>query len=338
MDDRDADVGGAEPPAPARSKPPPTGRWWHRFVLAPTLLLVAVALGLLPFVVASLIDEFRGGQNVLYDLRDGQPISAREEVDPGGAEFLNVAAVDLDEAAGRYSGGLPGTGPRPLPAEADDLFALDEDVSQRRGIFALRHDHRPRGGKSPTARTLRYRYAAARPATRSMTTGCALVSTCRHRSRSRGWPPPERTRPAGSVLGTFQSQLSDWRWTLPVVVAATPSADASDTPNLVLDLEFTRPAYLPVLAGLLVLFVAMSSDLALLTQPIDGLMLGVGGLILAIWEFALCSGPSWLEAITAVDLALSGVIADTAHRRRGARCPPPAPPRWDPPAPLRQRR
>jgi hypothetical protein len=39
----------------------PPARRWHRFVLAPTLLLVAAALGLLPFVVASMVAELRGG-------------------------------------------------------------------------------------------------------------------------------------------------------------------------------------------------------------------------------------------------------------------------------------
>jgi len=118
----------------------------------------------------------------------------------------------------------------------------------------------------------------------------------------------------------------------PVVVAAGQSTNAADVPRLVLDLEFTRPAYLPVLAALLVLFVATSSALALLTQPIDGLMLGVGGLILAIWGVRSVLVPSWLEAITAVDLALSGVIlllligvavraALHLHRRAGLHLP-----------------
>ena len=118
----------------------------------------------------------------------------------------------------------------------------------------------------------------------------------------------------------------------PVVVAAQPRADAADTPHLVYDLEFRRPAYLPVLAGLLVVFVAISSALALLTQPVDGLMLGVGGLILAIWGVRSVLVPSSLDAVTAVDLALSGVIlllligvavraALHLHRRAGLHLP-----------------
>src|SRR5436305_1265732 len=59
---------------------PGSEKRWERFVLAPTLLLVAVALGLLPFVVSSMVAELRGGQVVLYDLRDGQPIGTNEVV------------------------------------------------------------------------------------------------------------------------------------------------------------------------------------------------------------------------------------------------------------------
>lgn len=46
----------------------------------------------------------------------------------------------------------------------------------------------------------------------------------------------------------------------------------------------------------------------LATQPIDGLVLGVGGLILAVWRLRSVLVPGRMEAIAAVDLALSGVI------------------------------
>jgi hypothetical protein len=114
--------------------------------------------------------------------------------------------------------------------------------------------------------------------------------------------------------------------------ARLPAADTALAPNQVLDLEFRRPAYLPTLAGLLVVFVAASSALALVSQPIDGLLLGVGGLILAIWGVRSVLVPSSLEAVTAVDLALSGVIlllligvamraALHLHRRAGLHLP-----------------
>ena len=280
-----------------------------------------------------MIDEFRGEQNVLYDLRDGQPIGAGEEVDPGGAEFLNVAIVGLNEASGSVT--LAVSGNRacdPCQPKRMTFFALDEDVSQRRGLTPFATITVPAGEVaysenitlpvrgSPT----RYPFDDYR-----LRLGLDLPPP---ESEPAGGPPPGANPAAGSVLGTLQSQLVRFEMDSPVIVAAGPSADAANAPNLVYDLEFTRPAYLPVLAALLVVFVAMSSALALLTQPIDGLMLGVGGLILAIWGVRSVLVPSWLEAITAVDLALSGVIlllligvavraALHLHRRAGLHLP-----------------
>jgi hypothetical protein len=147
-----------------------------------------------------------------------------------------------------------------------------------------------------------------------------------------GGLPPGDGGTGGRVLATLQSQLTRFAMADPVVVASEPGAPGQPTPHTVFDLEFRRPAYLPVLAALLVVFVAASSALALVTQPIDGLLLGVGGLILAVWGVRSVLVPGWLEAVTAVDLALPGVIllvligvavraALHLHRRSGVRLP-----------------
>jgi hypothetical protein len=333
VDERDPEVGGTASPTPAGADSPPPARRWHRFVLAPTLLLVAVALGLLPFVVASMIAEYRGGQNLLYDLRDGQPIGATEAVEPGGAEFLNIAVVGLDEASG--SATLAVSGNRscdPCGPKRMTFAALDEDATQRRGLTPFATVTVPAGETTYSEHItlpvrgspIRYPFDEYR-----MLLGLDLPPP---ESEPAGGPPPGTSPASGAVLGTLQSQLSRIAMAPPVVVAAQPQADAADTPRLVYDLEFRRPAYLPVLAGLLVVFVATSSALALLTQPIDGLMLGVGGLILAIWGVRSVLVPSSLDAVTAVDLALSGVIlllligvavrtALHLHHRAGLRLP-----------------
>jgi hypothetical protein len=305
-------------------------RRWHRFVLVPTLLLVAVALGLLPFVIASMVVEFRGGQTILYDLRDGQPIGTGEAVDPGGAEFLNVAVVRLDEAAG--SATLAVSGNRAcdpcVAAKRMTFFALDADASQRRGLT-------PFAVVTVPAKETAYSETVTLPVRGSPTRypfdayhlrlGLDLPPP---ESEPAGGPPSGTSAASGLVLGTLQSQLGRFAMS-PVVVVDDASVAA---PRLVYDLAFRRPAYLPVLAGLLVVFVAVSSALALVTQPIDGLLLGVGGLILAIWGVRSVLVPSWLEAVTAVDLALSGVIlllligvsvraALHLHRRAGITLP-----------------
>jgi hypothetical protein len=149
-----------------------------------------------------------------------------------------------------------------------------------------------------------------------------------------GGPPPGADPAQREILSTVQSQLSRFAMTAPAVATAAtaPSTGGQPAPRFVFDLAFRWPAYLPVLAALLVVLVATSSALALLTQPIDGLLLGVGGLILAIWGGRSVIVPSWLEAVAAVDLALSGVIlmlligvavraALHLHRRAGLRLP-----------------
>jgi hypothetical protein len=333
VDHRDPDIEDDAPSTPVTADPPPPPRRWYRFVLAPTLLLVAVALGMLPFVVTSMIAEFRGGQNMLYDLRDGQPIGAGEEVDPSGAEFLSVAVVGLDEASGSATLAISGNRScDPCGSKRMTFFALDEDATQRRGLTPFATVTVPEGETtysenitlpvrgSPT----RYPFDAYQ-----LTLGLDLPPP---ESEPAGGPPPGTNPASGAVLGSLQSLLVRFSMEPPVVVEAEPPADAADTPRLVYDLEFQRPAYLPVLAGLLVVFVATSSALALLTQPIDGLMLGVGGLILAIWGVRSVLVPSWLEAVTAVDLALSAVIlllligvavraALHLHRRAGLHLP-----------------
>jgi len=303
---------------------------WERYVLAPTLLLVAVALGLLPFVVASMVAELRGGQTALYDLRDGKLIGPGETVNPGGAEFLNVAVVGLDEAAGSVTLAISGNrscAPCASPKQMT-FSALDADVAQRRGITPFATVTVPAGqtvySQSITlpvrGSPIRYPFDAYR-----LRLGLDL-------------PPPE-SQPAGGptgdqALGTLESQLTRFAMDAPVLVAAAPptARQTPSAPALEYDLAFHRPAYLPVLAMLLVVFVAVSSGLALATQPIDGLLLSLGGLILAIWGVRSVLVPSWLEAITAVDLALSGVIlllligvamraALHLHRRAGLHLP-----------------
>lgn len=296
---------------PAAAPAPSPERRWHGLALAATLLLVAVVLGLLPFVVGSMVTEFRGDATVaLYDLRDGQPIGAGEEVDPAGAEYLNVAVVDLDEAAGSATLAISGNRPCVECGEKVMTFlALDDDASQRRGLspfvvvtipagdtaFSERVELPVRG--SPT----RYPFDAYR-----LRLGVVL-------------PPPESatvgsdgapSEPGAQVLATLQSQLAQFVMSSPVALdpEQVASSGLPEIPHGVLGLEFRRPAYLPVLAVLLIVLVAVSSGLALVTQAVDSLMLGVGGLILAVWGVRSVLVPSSLEAVTAVDLALSGVI------------------------------
>ena len=73
-------------------------------------------------------------------------------------------------------------------------------------------------------------------------------------------------------------------------------------------LTFGRPAYLEVLAIVLVLLIAISAALALFTRSVNELALGVGGLILGVWGIRSVLLPTSISTVTAIDLALSWVI------------------------------
>ena len=95
-------------------------------------------------------------------------------------------------------------------------------------------------------------------------------------------PPP---RPAGSQFtATLQNQVPQLVMAPPVTIdpGRVQAQTGTLTLNVVQSLTFRRPEYLPVLTVVLVLLVAASSGLTLVTQPINTLVLGVGGLILAI--------------------------------------------------------
>lgn len=140
---------------------------------------------------------------------------------------------------------------------------------------------------------------------------------------------------APGLSATLQNQLVQFSMAPPLVVevASAPGADPFDI-RQVHELTFRRPTYLPVLTVLLVVLVAASSTMSLFTQAIDSLLLGVGGLILAVWGVRSVLSPQLLPLVTAVDLALLSVIlflllglsvrvALHLRRRAGVDLPPP---------------
>ncbi len=336
MDDRE--LGLAPDRFGSADVPSAVARRWHVPALAVTLLLVVAVVGSLPFAVASMVAEFRGGDDTLYDLRDGREAAAGEEVDPGGADYLNVAIVAFDEAAG--SATLAVSGNRSCGGECQaarmTFFALDDDASQRRGLA-------PFTAVALAAGEAAFSESIVLPVRGSPT----RYPFDRYQMRlGVSVPPPDATAEAGPAAGpqddggrvfaTLQNQLDRFVMTDPTAVDPASASSTTDpvVPTDVLALEFRRPVYLPVLAPLLVLLVAASSTMALATQAVDSLMLGVGGLILAVWGVRSVLVPSSLEAVTAVDLALSGVIlllllglalrtAFHLHRRAGLRLPRP---------------
>ena len=114
----------------------------------------------------------------------------------------------------------------------------------------------------------------------------------------------------GERVLTLQNRIGDMVMSPPVPIDPR-DAQAQTDPFAFLtvqSLTFGRPAYLEVLAMVLVLLIAISAALALFTRSVNELALGVGGLILGVWGIRSVLMPTSLSTVTAIDLALSWVI------------------------------
>ena len=109
---------------------------------------------------------------------------------------------------------------------------------------------------------------------------------------------------------TLQADLSRLNMAPPTWIP--PDRVQADTDPLnflyVFGLSFERPEYLKALTFLLVLLIAMSACFAVFLRPIHDLFLGIGGVVLGVWGVRGIIVQGSLPYVTAVDLALSGVI------------------------------
>jgi hypothetical protein len=115
---------------------------------------------------------------------------------------------------------------------------------------------------------------------------------------------------AGRAVVTFQNRIPDIIMDAPASIAPEAVSAAADPFGFLAmqGLTFERPAYLKVLAVVLVVLIAISASLALFTRGIDDLALGFGGIILGVWGVRSVLMPQSLSTITAIDLALSWLI------------------------------
>lgn len=300
---------------------------WYRIALVVSLALSIAGIVMLPFVAHSMYLALTADRTAtLYDLDTGRPL-APDQVDPGSDQYLNISVIGIDPASSALT--LAVSGNRSCPGECGALrltfLSLDRDVAQRRGltpfatvllganetIFSQTITLPVRG--TPVRYPFdRYEIWLGLTAPDAPTTTTSMVPQATGANAATpvagAEPPPP---PAG---GGFQSTIQNQ---MPQMVMLTPDKeDAAEvqaqtgpfTIDRVLHLTFRRPEYLLALSVMLILLVASSSALTVLTQPLNTLMLGVGGLIIAIWGVRGVLAPQNFPLVTAVDLALSGVI------------------------------
>jgi hypothetical protein len=312
-------------PSAARSR-----RYWAILAQAASFIVVTAGVAFLPFVLRSMIDEIGSGQDdTLYDLITAEPLAPGENVDPNADEYLNVAAVGVDERGSAITLAVSGnrTCAGTCPPIQLTFLALDDDVTVRRGVSPFAQvTLDPEDTMFSETIQLPIRGTTVRYPFDVYELWLGIANPPERGSNSESPPRPAED----SFVATLQNQIPQLVMAPPAPIDPSLVRGQIDglTLNAVQRLVFHRPDYLRVLTVMLVLLVAASSALAVITQPINSIVLGVGGLILATWGVRAVLKPETLPVVTAVDLALSGVIlllllglaariAIHLHRRRG---------------------
>jgi hypothetical protein len=297
------------PPDPALPTP---HRHWYRLALGATIVLVLGVLALLPLAVRSMQEVLGRGPDPLYDLVTGEVVtSASAATAEAEATYFNLGIVDLDADTGQITLAVSGNRNCAEACPALDLTfaALDNDADQRRGL--------PPSATLTLAPTDRVFSQAVTLPVRGQPSlypfdqyrlwlGVGGVAT-----QADG--TTVELRPgnlAGRAVVTIQNRVPDMIMDAPVSIAPDTVSAAADPFGFatVQALTFDRPAYLKVLAVVLVILIAISATLALFTRGIDELALGFGGIILGVWGVRSVLMPQGVGTVTAIDLALSWLI------------------------------
>ena len=310
MSDSAVSSGQDEGTAP-QAAPPTPHRQWYRLGLAATLLMVAVVIALLPLAVTSMQDVLGSGPDTLYDLVTGQPVDPAQVIAAEeGAIYINLGLIGLDEGTGlltiAVSGNRHCTGP--CPATTLSFTGLDDDADQRRGL--------------PPSATLTLQPAdtvfsqtvqvpvRGQPSLYPFDTYSIWLGVSGVAKDADGTVVELSPSTLGGRVMSLQNRIPDLVMLPPVSVDPQDAHSVTD-PFAFLSVQaltFGRPAYLEVLAVVLVALIAISAALALFTRSVNELALGVGGLILGVWGIRSVLMPTSLPTVTAIDLALSWII------------------------------
>jgi hypothetical protein len=241
----------------------------------------------------------------------GQPVDpVVVTVAEEGAIYINLGIIGLDESTGlltiAVSGNRHCTGP--CPATTLSFTGLDDDADQRRGL--------------PPSATLTLQPAdivfsqsvqvpaRGQPSLYPFDTYSLWLGVSGVAKDADGTVVELTPATLGRRLMTLQNRLPDLVMLPPVLVDPQDAHSVTD-PFAFLSVQaltFGRPAYLEVLAVVLVALITISAALALFTRTVNELALGVGGLILGVWGIRSVLMPTSHPTLTAVDLALSWVI------------------------------
>lgn len=284
----------------------------HRIAFAFTAILLLVILLMLPIAVRSMQEVLGRGPDPLYSLATGAVVDEqRSDAAQSGAVYFNFGLVNLDESTGDVTVAVSGNRNCDGDCAQLDLVlsALDNDADTRRGLpptvkLTLKPEDRifsdsvtlPVRGQPSLYPFDQYQIWLGVGGTATLPDGTVVELTPEIASRS--------------AVVTLQNRIPDMMMKAPRVIDPYSVRSVTDPYGFqsVNEIVISRPAYLQVLAVVLVVLIAVSALMALLTRGLDELALGFGGLILGVWGIRSILMPQSLPTVTAIDLALSWVI------------------------------
>jgi hypothetical protein len=298
--------------APIAPRTTASRRRLHRIALALTVTLLLLILLVLPIALRSMQEVLGRGPDPLYRLATGSVVT-EEQADEAQHEgtYVNFGLVGLEEATGEVTLAVSGNRNCSGPCPKIDLLlaSLDDDADTRRGLppsvtMTLNPEDRvfsnsvtlPVRGQPSLYPFDEYRFWLGVGGTSTLPDGTVIELT------------PESV--AASAVTTLQNRIPDMIMMAPTVVDPETMRSVTDPYGFqsVNEIVISRPAYLQVLAVVLVVLIGVSALMALLTRSLDDLALGFGGLILGVWGIRSILMPQSLSTVTAIDLALSWLI------------------------------
>ena len=276
-------------------------------------LLLLFAVATLPFAVISIIREL-----LLPPEAEVSFLTPAPPREPGGsfvqqptASYLLIEVVGIDEAKGvatlRVSGQRPcaaGCGPLELI-----LFSLSGVEATRVGIPASATVRLPSDTEQTTAEVALP--VSGQPSLYSFDSYELVLATKVQAPQPEG--PPSVLRPGDLGTPVYVALWSaDKRMNMLPPKEVDPGTIRLLTDPSALQsvhrLRFWRPLYQPVLALLLVTFIAAAAIYSVCTQSLRDLSLSVGTLVLGVWGVRSILVAGYPPYTTAVELALSLVI------------------------------
>ena len=298
--------------APSPSASSARRRRLHRVALVLTVTLLLVILLMLPIAIRSMQEVLGRGPDPLYRLATGQVVDMQQADEAQQDKtYVNFGLVGLDESSGEVTIAVSGnrncTGACPKVELL--LAALDDDADTRRGLppsasLTLNPEDRvfsesvvlPVRGQPSLYPFDEYRFWLGVGGTATMPDGRVVELT------------PQNV--SASAVTTLQNRIPDMIMKTPTVIDPESMRSVTDPYGFqsVNEIVISRPAYLQVLAVVLVVLIGVSALMALLTRSLDDLALGFGGLILGVWGIRSILMPQSISTVTAIDLALSWLI------------------------------